>query len=184
MDTQYTHGSYNNQAGRDINHTYNFVSRLKASPKSIKLVATLSNGFIALTGFIVLLIIVISIEIMIHEHDPYMIGMFIMFAPLMVAFIEGTDKIMRSYSWGHVVYLNGSLMVKGRERKFYDEIWDMKLSNLPWNKRTITYYAVNPDTLKIYYNTIKFMYHTEAKYVYDSFWSGKPVEIEEEKRTD
>lgn len=90
-----------------------------------------------------------------------------------VGMMSLTELLSFYFNSFHIVYEKGKIQYAGRERKFYDEIWDIKLGNF-FTKKVIYCYGVNSDAMKqIYCLKLYFSDESEAKYIHDIFHAGK-----------
>jgi len=171
---EYVNGNGNNLAKRDIN-VFNIFGLLKPSQKNIKIVAIVNHGWIAgLVFFIGVLIFIFLAE---YTNYSYLLVPASVATMLFVLAATVLSKwIMERLSWYHVEYFNAEIKIDGRSRKFYSEITDIEIKRGVLNSKLYVY-GINPDVEfpRPYMLTVTFMLHSEAKYVYNSFWDSDRI---------
>lgn len=167
------------------NNSVHINSVLTHPPKEVELKVIANIGvYIAFLGVIsvgLFYVFAINISTWIikskYVSADYMFFVYL-FALLVVgAFTAGvvlwTDKLSFMIKTAHVTYKNQAITYNGRERKFYDEIWDIERGNRSGSK-VIYCYGINQNAKrKPYRLRLVFLNEEEAKYLYDVFHAGK-----------
>jgi len=166
---RYIQGHGNNQAGRDLTILSSLVHSVSVPPRDIELKAIVNHDWVV--GFAYIVSVVLTWEFL--QTNVFSTVLQILFSicvGMMVIFlIEGSQRFMLKYSPWHIKYRDGKITLDGRERKFYEEIWNLSYKKNWIGNGIIHFYGVDPNSHKPYGLKIKFMRNAEAKYVYDSF---------------
>jgi len=182
---QFIAGDGNNQAGRDIINN-NYVSLVKAKPANIELMAIrnyrllyfILASILAIIYFFLIFYLAFTLGFRFNLDEDSSVVFTVFFITILLAAVSsiyGFETLLPKLSWGRIEYKDKSINFKGKNRKFYDEIWDMKLTKTWIGDGKIEYFAVNRENSKIYSHTIVFSNYAEAKYIYDSFWSSSKI---------
>lgn len=174
-------GNHNNQAKGDIvQHNYLLNNRVK--PVEIELTAIKDYTTLYYVFSFVMLIlysfVVISAGYFFGGEILLMSKVFVygaIFGSTFLAIVVSIvflEKILPKIKWGHIKYKNKMLIYKETEMKFYDEIWDMHLKKTAMSSGKIEYFGITPKNHTVYSRKVVFSKYSEAKYVYDMFWSG------------
>ncbi|PHR57262.1 MAG: hypothetical protein COA44_06070 [Arcobacter sp.] len=166
---KYINGHQNNQAGRDLTIHSSLVHNVKVSPKDIELKAIVNHDWIVLSVYVASLALMWGFLYVTIVSTTVLILTSIVTGVGIVFLIEGTQKFMLKFSPWHIKYIDGKIILDGRERKFYEEIWSVSYRKNWIGNGIISFYGVNPNNNKPYQRKIKFLYNAEAKYVHDCF---------------
>ena len=166
-------GEANTQINGDGNSITNMIGNVKVSPKGIELKAVVDHFWLSFFIIAAICVLVISTTIYFQLRS---LGIFlgVIIGALTVISLEfATTNIMLKYTPWHIVYKDGVIKVGKRERRFYEEIWDMSYRRTIFGNGILTFYAVNPvGSQEPYERKLQFLKAVHAKYVYDSFFDA------------
>lgn len=172
------------------NNNIHLSSAITHPPKEVDLKVIANVGvYIAFFGMVVvtlfyLLTINVSTWLMKNKFisTDYLLLVIIISVLIIGAFavwvILWTDKLSFMIKTAHIIYKDQAITYNGRDRKFYDEIWDIQRGSGSWSK-VIYCYGINPNAKrKPYRLRLVFLNEEEAKYLYDVFHAGKYLKRE------
>lgn len=188
---QNSQGKNNTQIAGDNNSLHvenNFVSSLKIDPKDIELKASVNNGwyvpftiiFLACIGVCFLFSISYSMGLLLNINASLAVTVSLIISSIltvaiMLPYMDFMNNMFFKFSGLNITYKDGTIEYKGKQYKFYDDIWDIefKKGKFGMSARLIIYlideklkYSPIPPEFEI-----SFMVNSRAKYVYDSFHS-------------
>lgn len=167
------------------NNNIHLSSAIAHPPKEVELRVIANIGiYIAFLGIVVATLFYILMVKVVGNLIKYdyiskeywgaaLIAVILIVGAFTIWVIVWTDKISFIIKTAHIVYKDKAITYNGRERKFYDEIWDIQRGE--WFRKKVIYcYGVNINAKRPTYRLpLVFLNESEAKYLYDVFHTGK-----------